>query len=101
MQYIFGFHENREILQTIGDTHSNLNGLQAVTVSGADCTITDSFYVQRKYKSEEDADGNCLDWYFLLWHSRTIDRAPSLKPQVEENSQAIDDIIVSLLEGGN
>ena len=81
MEYIFGSNDftGEEVLKTIGAEHSDLSGFQQTVREYPDCTITDSFHVVRKTKSDEDEEGKCYDWYLIDRHSRTIDRTPSLK----------------------
>ena len=81
MEYTFGKNEQKhsEILRTKGKTHSDIKGFFEVVNEYPDCTITDSFFVLRKYHSDEDAEGNCYDWYTIDKHNRIIDRTPPLK----------------------
>ena len=81
MEYTFGKDERKqsEVLRTKGDTHINLKGFCETVQKYPDCTITDSFFVVRKYHSAEDAEGNCYDWYTIDKHNRIIDRTPPLK----------------------
>ena len=81
MEYIFGSNDftGEEVLKTIGAEHSDLSGFQQTVREYPDCTITDSFFVVRKYHSDEDAEGNCYDWYTIDKHNRIIDRTPPLK----------------------
>ena len=81
MEYIFGKNEQKqsEVLRTKGKTHSDIKGFFEVVNKYPDCTITDSFFVVQKYHSDEDAEGNCYDWYTIDKHNRIIDRTPPLK----------------------
>ena len=81
MEYTFGKNEQRqsEVLRTKGDTHTDMSGFCEIVREYPDCTITDSFFVVRKYHSDEDAEGNCYDWYTIDKHNRIIDRTPPLK----------------------
>ena len=81
MEYIFGSNDftGEEVLKTIGAEHSDLSGFQQTVREYPDCTITDSFFVVRKYHSDEDVEGNCYDWYTIDKHNRIIDRTPPLK----------------------
>ena len=91
MEYLFG-KDKCETLRTKGSEHTDLTGFQEVVQEYPDCTITDSFRIVRHYKSDEDAEGNCYDWYLIDSHNRIIDRT---KP-IQAN---IDAILVSLLGG--
>ena len=97
MEYIFGTDNGRKILKTVGESHTSLSGLNSTRNEFPDMTVTDTFVVRSKYHSDTDAAGNCYDWYVLDWHSREIDRTPAVQSQVEANSAAIDEIIISLL----
>ena len=81
MEYTFGKNEQKqsEVLRTKGDTHTDMSGFCETVRKYPDCTITDSFFVVRKYHSDEDAEGNCYDWYTIDKHNRIIDRTPPLK----------------------
>lgn len=81
MEYVFGRDERKkeETLMTRGNGHTKLTGFCEVVRKYPDCTITDSFFIMRKDKSSEDAEGNCYDWYTIDKHNRIIDRTPPLK----------------------
>ena len=81
MEYIFGSNDctGEEVLKTVGTEHSVLSGFKQTVREYPDCTITDSFHVVRKTKSDEDCEGKCYDWYLIDRHSRIIDRTPPLK----------------------
>ena len=89
MEYIFGKNEQKqsEVLRTKGDTHTDMSGFCETVREYPDCTITDSFFVVRKYHSAEDAEGNCYDWYIIDKHNRIIDRTPPLK---EDNALTLE-----------
>jgi hypothetical protein len=80
------------VLKTVGADHTDLNGFQQTVREYDDCTITDSFYVVQKTKSDEDGEGNCYDWYLIDHHSRTIDRTKPVKAN-------LDVLMASMLEG--
>ena len=89
MEYTFGKNEQKqsEVLRTKGDTHTDMSGFCEIVREYQDCTITDSFFVVRKYHSDEDAEGNCYDWYIIDKHNRIIDRTPPLK---EDNALTLE-----------
>jgi hypothetical protein len=80
MEYIFGIvelnGEETSTLETIGAEHTDFVGYTQIQRAYTDCNITDSFNVVRKFKSDEDAEGNCYDWYVISKHSRNIDYTP-------------------------
>lgn len=83
MEYIFGKKGKDEILKTKGESHTDLAGWQEYKISYPDCEITDDFYIEEKYDSKEDVEGNCYDWYIISSHNRNIDRTNLLKEEIE------------------
>jgi hypothetical protein len=59
-----------ENLKTVGDAHSDLSGYIQTVREYADSTITDRFRITEKYRSDEDAEGNCYDRYVISEHYR-------------------------------
>lgn len=94
MEYVFGSNDfsGEEVLKTKGAEHTNLSGFEQTVQEYSDCTITDSFYVVRKIKSDEDSEGNCYDWYVIDRHNRVIDKTKPVKA-------SLDVLMASMLEG--
>lgn len=94
MDYIFGSKDftGEEVLKTVGTEHTNLSGFQQTVREYPDCIITDSYFVVRKTKSDEDSEGKCYDWYLIDHHNRTIDRTKPL-------SDSLGVLVASVLEG--
>ena len=94
MEYVFGAnsYSGVETLRTKGNEHTNLTGFTETVREYDDSTITDTFRVICKTKSDEDAEGNCYDWYEIDHHNRIIDKT---KP-VRKN---LDVLMASMLEG--
>lgn len=94
MEYIFGRNAftGDETLMTKGEQHTDLTEFQDVVREYADSTITDSFRVVEKTKSDEDSEGNCYDWYVIEKHNRTIDKTKLVSSHVNE-------LIATVLEG--
>ena len=86
MEYVFGVNENthEETLKTKGVEHSNLSGYCEVIREYDDSTITDTFFIVDKYKSCEDAEGNCYDWYAIEKHNRTIDKSKQIHSELND-----------------
>ena len=86
MEYIFGVVERNgvtvENLKTVGDAHSALDGYIQTVREYADSTITDRFRITEKYRSDEDAEGNCYDWYVINEHYRYVDKTEAVKTQL-------------------
>lgn len=78
MEYVFGtLHRDGvmyENLKTIGKEHSNLKGRVQLIKEHFDSTVTDEFFVIEHYNSDEDAEGNCYDWYLIDKHWRNVDK---------------------------
>ena len=92
MEYIFGSNDftGEEVLKTVGTEHTELSGFQQTVREYTDCTITDSFRVVRKTKSDEDCEGKCYDWYEIDRHGRIIDRTGPIAEQEAQNAANID-----------
>lgn len=86
MEYIFGVVECNgvtvENLKTVGDSHTNLSGIVQTVRKYPDGTITDHFKVVEKYRSEEDAEGKCYDWYVISEHYRYVDKSEAVKSEL-------------------
>lgn len=83
MEYIFGIKKDKEILKTKGTEHSDLKEWQRIEIKYSDCKISDSFYVESKYATKEDVEGNCYDWYYISQHNRMIDKSEVIKEQLQ------------------
>ncbi len=86
MEYIFGVIERNgvivENLKTVGESHTDLSGFAQTVRKYTDSTITDRFKVVEKYRSEEDAEGNCYDWYVISEHYRYVDKSEAVKSEL-------------------
>lgn len=87
MEYVFGVTvlngTTVESLKTVDRRHSNLTGTQSVVSEYPDCVITDNFTVREKYRSSEDSEGNCYDWYVIDFHNQYIDKFTPEKEGIE------------------
>lgn len=101
MVYVFGSVRrngvNVENLKTIGETHSNLSGRECVERKFPDAHMTDTFYVKEKYRSDEDAEGNCYDWYVISDHNHYEDK---FTPGIGIYEQMITDLEIEQIEQG-
>ena len=93
MEYVFGTNSftGDETLLTKGTEHSNLSGFCETVREYTDATITDSFRVVQRVKTDEDIEGNCYDWYIIEKHNRVIDKTKLVKG-------TLDEIIAQMLE---
>lgn len=85
MEYVFGTnsYSGVETLRTKGSEHTNFDGFVETVQEFDDSTITDTFHVVSKTKSDDDAEGNCYDWYIIDKHNRVIDKTKRLKANID------------------
>ena len=85
MEYIFGYVQHNgvtvENLKTVGNSHSELSGFIQTVREYPDTTITDVFLITERYRSDEDGEGNCYDWYVIDKHYRYVDETKQLKAE--------------------
>lgn len=100
MEYVFG-HDNEsgyETLRTKGTTHTDLQGFCETVREYDDSTITDTFLTLEKYRTAEDAEGMCYDWYTIDKHNRTIDRTKTALQVAEQLEKQVTDAQLALAE---
>ncbi len=90
MEYIFGTDGDNETLKTVGRTHTDFNGFLSTSRENGGTTTIDRCRILDHFKSEEDAEGNCYDWYTITDHYRYEDR--------QVDSVEKDDVIAELME---
>ena len=81
MEYVFGTnsYSGVETLRTKGSEHTNFDGFVETVQEFDDSTITDTFHVVSKTKSDDDAEGNCYDWYIeVVFYSASAGVMPGL-----------------------
>ena len=83
MDYVFGTYKDKETVKTKSSEHTELSGWQVNKITYPDCSIEDKFYVVEKYRSDEDSEGNCYDWYFISQHNRIIDKSDAVKKALQ------------------
>ena len=105
MDYIFGTVTRNgvtvENLKTVGDAHTDLDGYVQTVREYADSTITDRFRVVEKYRSDDDAEGNCYDWYVIDQHYRYEDKYTPAAAGLQQANEAAAIAFVTLAEGGS
>lgn len=106
MEYIFGTVQRydgveREILKTKDIEHTNLIGRQITERDFSDRHITETFEIQEKYFSAEDAEGNCYDWYYITNHNRDTDRYEPQKDKIQSQIDYIAMMADIELDGDN
>ena len=89
-QYSYGTRGKSETLRTKSDAHTNLRGWQTVEQKYPAQNITDRFYVERKYDTREDEEGNCYDWYVISGHYRVVDNTPLLQQESDKTNANLD-----------
>lgn len=83
MEYVFGTDHNNETLRTKGDVHTFLSGYHEIVQEYPDQIITDRFHVVRRYRSTEDEEGNCYDWYIIDQHYRYTDKTGPVQNELD------------------
>lgn len=98
MEYIFGtVRKNGWLCQrliTKGDKHSNLSGYVTVVRKYADTEISDSFKVLEHYKTTEDSQGSCYDFYLIEEHYRNEDKFGPVSEKLYTNLKDVDALAV-------
>lgn len=99
MEYVFGTVRRNgrlvENLKTVGSEHTDLSRRVSVERKYPDNHITDSFFVEEKYRSAEDEEGNCYDWYVISSHNQYIDK---FTPGISVYEQMITDLEIENIE---
>lgn len=105
MDYIFGTVTRNgvtvENLKTVGEAHTNLDGFVQTVRDYPDSTITDRFRIVEKYRSDDDAEGNCYDWYVISDHYRYEDRYTPAAASLQQANEAAAIAFVTLAENGS
>lgn len=70
-----------------------MTGFHQIEQVYPDQTITDNFRIVEKIDSQEDAEGNCYDWYEIDRHYRTVDKTGPLAEQAAENAAAMENAL--------
>ncbi|MBP3536950.1 MAG: hypothetical protein J6J93_05345 [Muribaculaceae bacterium] len=82
-----------EVLKTKGGNHTDLTGFHQIERTYPDQVITDNFRIVRKLDSQEDAEGNCYDWYEIDHHYRAVDRTGPVAEKAAEDAAALEDAL--------
>lgn len=93
MEYIFGTQDEKEVLKTKGNAHTDLIGYNQIEQSYPDQSITDHFRIVEKINSKEDSEGNCYDWYEIDRHYRIVNK---VSKQEQKNTANIDYLAMML-----
>lgn len=104
MEYIFGYVQHNgvtvENLKTVGGSHSSLSGFVQTVREYSDAAITDVFRISEHYQTDEDAEGNCYDWYIIADHWRNVDKFTPVKEEAAETNAIASVAFVTLAESG-
>lgn len=99
MEYVFGtVRRNGELvesLRTKGDEHTDMIDVQSVVEKYTDRIITHNFIIVEKYRSDEDIEGNCYDWYIIRNHNRYDDM---FTQQIGKTEKEITDLEIENIE---
>lgn len=105
MDYIFGDVDRNgvtvENLKTVGEAHSDLDGFVQTVREYPDSIITDRFRVVEKYRSDEDTEGNCYDWYVIAEHYRYEDKFTPVSDSLKQMNEVTSIAFVTLAESGS
>lgn len=93
MEYVFGTKGNVEILKTKGNSHTDLTGFHQVEQIYPDQTITDNFRIVTKLESQDDAEGNCYDWYEIDRHYRVTDKTAPVVEMVKQHTAEMENAL--------
>lgn len=96
MEYVFGTKGDLEILRTKGSIHSDLSGFQQFVQVYPDQTVTDNFRISRHLHSDQDAEGNCYDWYEIDHHYRVADKSASLAKRIAVGIAGVEDAMCEM-----
>lgn len=88
-----------EVLKVKGDAHTDLTGFHQIERTYPDQTITDTFRIVKKLRSEDDGEGSCYDWYEIDHHFRVADKTGPLVQQMAENAESAENAICELDAG--
>jgi hypothetical protein len=103
MEYVFGAEPRGgiecEVLKTIGSRHSDLqNGRNTIVREYPDRTVEDTFFVMKKFRTEETESGSCYDWYLIKEHNRDTDRFTPYKEEIDSGISDTQDAVCTLSE---
>ena len=110
MEFTFGtrLYDGKycEYLKTKGESYTELEpgAFTSHVINTPLMTITHNFRVLFRFKAQEDLQGDFCTWYYIDNHTTDIDRTPAINAtltsqqnQLSEQSDAIDDILIDLL----
>lgn len=113
MEYIYGTDGDKQILKTIGPAHTDFSGFIVTSRESGGVSTVDKCKIVEHYRSEEDEEGNCYDWYEVTardhYEDRTVaaaeddDAIAELSEMVGSQEEAIaelSELVSSLIEGG-
>lgn len=89
-----------ENLKTKGPTHTDLSGYINSVQEYKDSVVTDRCLIVEKYRSAEDDEGNCYDWYVIDKHYCYVDTASPVMEDIKETKKATEIAFVTLAEIG-
>lgn len=110
MEFIFGtkLYDGKycEYVKTQGESYTELEpgAFTSYVINNPLMTIKHTFRVLFRFKAQQDLQGNFCTWYYIDNHTTDIDRTPAINEtlttqqyQINEQSDAIDDILIDLL----
>jgi hypothetical protein len=104
MEYIYGTDGDQEILKTVGDVHSDLEGFFTSSRERSGVTVIDRCRILDHFRTDEDASGKKYDWYTITDHFHYEDRQVASRisddaiAEILEMIQLHDDTLAEILE---
>ena len=93
MEYVFGKstrrHKDILSLRTKSTRHSDLSGSFEHRAVYPDCIIEQSCRIVEKYKTAEDAEGNCYDWYEIADYESKVNLADAARDAMQEEIDSL------------
>lgn len=94
MDYIFGSatHDGvtSETLLTVGTEHTDLTGEVEVCRAFPGGDLIDHFRAVARYRSTEDGEGRCYDWYLIDHHYRYADQSAAVQSSRETEALTLE-----------
>jgi hypothetical protein len=113
VEYIYGTDGDKQILKTVGPAHTNFTGFVVTSREVDGVSTIDKCKIVEHYKSDEDEEGNCYDWYEVTardhYEDRTVaaaeddDAIAELSQIIMDQEEAIaelSELVSGLVEGG-
>lgn len=106
MEYVFGRAAShgveRMTLRTKGDKHTHLAGRFEFNEVYPDCVISNTCEIDEHYRSAEDGEGNCYDWYTIRNYESKVDLSETerdaLNAEIDELTEYCGQVVEQVYE---